>query len=486
MNELFTNRQTRRLDKLTIESGISGEILMENAGKNIAEEIIKRFLPCPAIVLCGPGNNGGDGFVIARHLQKEGWDITVATEGDFGNLKGDAKTMSARYNGKVVTLSPEVLKDKKLVIDAVFGSGLSRPVKGNIAKTLGKIKADTVAVDIPSGINGDTGQILGTAAKAKLTVTFSAKKPGHLLLPGKEYCGETVVVNIGHPKNILSKIKCTYFENSPSLWLQKFPWPAADKHKYKRGHAVIAGGPKNMTGAAKLAAISALRTSAGLVTIACPKPALDVYAKALKAVMTKPVSGVQEFKDFIKKDKTHSILIGPGFGVGKKTKDFVLAALKTKKPCVLDADALTSFKGDTKPLFNTIKGQVIMTPHAGEFKKLFGNIGENKLEAALRAAKKSGAVIILKGEDTVIASPQGYAVINSNAPATLATAGSGDVLAGINAGLLASGMDAFDAACAAVWIHGEAANLFGLGLTAEDLVSLIPKVLEKLKKQSVG
>jgi len=476
------------LDKLTIKSGFAGEKLMENAGTAVAREILARFMPCPALVLCGPGNNGGDGFVVARKLREAGWDIEVALLGKKSSLKGDAAFMAKKYKGKTIPFSISSIKGKELVVDAIFGAGLSRPVTGEAAKILKAIKCPIVAVDIPSGIDGDNGQILGFAAKAKLTVTFSTKKPGHLLLPGREYCGEVVVAEIGHSKNIMKKIKTNCFENNPSLWLNKFPWPEAKKHKYSRGHAVISGGPKEMTGAARLAATAALKASSGIVTVLCKKDALNIYTKTLPAdIITKPISNLKDFSKFISGEKIHAILIGPGHGVNKRSRDMILKTLKTKKPIVLDADAITSFTGKKAELFSAIKkagSQVVMTPHLGEFKKLFGKMGEFKLEDAMKAAKNSNAVVVLKGADTIIASEDGRTVINSNAPPTLATAGAGDVLAGIITALLSSKMPTFEACCAAVWIHGEAANKLGLGLTAEDLPGKIPDVLKDLYNNS--
>jgi NAD(P)H-hydrate epimerase len=353
-----------------------------------------------------------------------------------------------------------------------------------------------VAVDIPSGISGDTGQPFSKGArphaaatdradapgavyvKATLTVTFFRKKPGHLLLPGRVLCGETVVADIGIPAQAANS---QLHENSPALW--QFPWPKLEGHKYSRGHCVVVSGPAHATGAARLAARAALRAGAGLVSVASPPDAIQVHAAHLTAVMIKPFQGAAGLGGLLADKRLNAVVLGPGLGVGRETRELVAAVLRSGAAAVLDADAITSFKDEPQTLLGLLDDTCVLTPHEGEFERLFPGLlaqSASKLEAARAAAARALCVVLLKGADTVIAAPSGKAVINANAPPSLATAGAGDVLAGLIAGLLAQGMTAFDAACAGAWLHGEAARLFGPGLIAEDLPEMLPAVLTDL------
>jgi hydroxyethylthiazole kinase-like uncharacterized protein yjeF len=466
-------------DRLTVAAGTSGVVLMENAGASVAREITCRWSPRRVAVLCGPGNNGGDGFVVARHLVVAGWDVRLALLGSRERLKGEAAHHAHLWTGQIEPMSTAVLEDAALVVDALFGAGLTRALDGSLAEVLTTAAktAPIVAVDIPSGVMGDTGEALG-AATAALTVTFFRKKPGHLLQPGRLFCGEVVVTDIGTPSSVLDQIAPMTFENNPLLWQGAFPQIQDGGNKYTRGHALIWGGYP-MTGAARMAARSAARIGAGLTTIAVPKAALDIYATALTSIMVHPVADPEDFAGLLADDRILGLLIGPGAGVGIKTRSKALAMLGTGRAVVLDADALTSFQGNPATLDHAITGPCVLTPHDGEFARLFDPQGD-KLMRSRAAARRSGAVIVLKGSDTVIVAPDGRAIINANAPPTLATAGSGDVLSGIVLGLLAQGMTPFLAAAAAVWLHGDAARLFGPGLIAEDLPDLLPRVLRDL------
>ncbi len=272
-------------------------------------------------------------------------------------------------------------------------------------------------------------------------------------------------------------------DNSPALWLEHLPHPQTAGSKYDRGHAVVLGGPVAQTGAARLAARAALRVGAGLVSVACDPSALMVYAIALEAVMTKVVRDATAFGELVGDARVKSVLIGPGAGINDRTREVVLAALDAQKACVLDADALTVFRDAPAALFSAVASPVLLTPHEGEFARLFGKVSDREADA-LHAARTSGAVVLLKGSDTVIAAPDGEIVVNRAAPPQLATAGSGDVLAGLATGLIAQGMAVFDAACAACWIHADAARRFGPGLIAEDLSEQIPAVLRDLIRPS--
>ena len=477
-HEILTTAEMGRADAFAVAHGVPSLVLMENAGRSVADAIVARFKPCPVTVLCGPGNNGGDGFVVARLLDEYGFTVRVAQDSEH---KGDAKEMSLRWKGTRVALTPEALDGARLVVDGLFGAGLSRPLEGAYAQVVEALNdLPVVAIDVSSGLSGDTGQPLGAVVvRAVLTVTFFRKKPGHLLLPGRVLCGETVVADIGIPPEAANT---QLHENTPSLW--RYPWPRAEGHKYARGHAVVMSGPAHATGAARLAARAALRVGAGLVSLASPPEAVAVNAAHLTAIMIKPFDGAEGLAKLLSDKRFNAIALGPGLGVGGETRELVNVALKSGAAVLLDADAITSFKDDPEALFNRLHDRCVLTPHDGEFERLFPGLldeSASKVEAARAAAKRAGSVVLLKGGDTVIAGPGGKAAINANAPPTLATAGSGDVLAGLIAGLLAQQMNAFDAACCGAWLHGDAANRFGPGLIAEDLPEMLPKVLAGLR-----
>jgi len=485
---LLTPLQMGEADRLTIAGGIPGTLLMENAGLAVADAVSHRFSPRPMAVLCGPGNNGGDGFVAARILVERGWPVRLALLGERDKLRGDAAAAAARWGHSIYPLTPAVLDGAELVIDAIFGAGLARPVEGAPFAVIGVLRdrgLPVVAIDVPSGIDGGTGEVRGTAPDAALTVTFFRKKPGHLLLPGRTHCGETVLAQIGIPDAVLDAISSDTAENAPAWWAGVLPRPRLDSHKYTRGHALIAGGPI-MTGAGRLSARSAARLGAGLVTVAAPEAVFPVYAAALTGIIVQPVHDLDDFCELLADKRCNAALIGPGAGVGAETRDKTLAILATGKSAVLDADALTSFVDAPKTLFSAIHSPVVMTPHDGEFARLFAT-SSSKLERARRAARESGAVIVLKGADTVIAAPDGRAAVNANAPPDLATAGSGDVLAGMILGLLAQHMEPFAAAAAAVWLHGNAASRVGPGLVSEDLIeALLPAFHELVSRYPVS
>jgi NAD(P)H-hydrate epimerase len=481
-NALLTPAEMARADRAAMATGIAGSTLMENAGRAVADIVMARWSPCRAVVLCGPGNNGGDGFVAARHLAAAGWPVRVGLLGARDTLTGDAAHHAALWRDAVVPLGASLLDHADLIIDAIFGAGLSRPVEGDARAVIEAMTArrlPVVAVDVPSGLDGASGEVRGASAPATVTVTFFRKKPGHVLLPGRSFCGETVVADIGIPARVLDEIAPRTHENGPVLWLETYPWPALGTHKYRRGHVLVAGGDV-MTGAARLAARAAARVGAGLVTVAAPASVWPVYAASLTGVIVRPVATTGDFDALLGDTRRNALLLGPGLGASETTHAHVLAALATGRAVVLDADALTLFADRPKALFTAIRGPCVLTPHEGEFARLFRASGD-KLARARAAAKESGAVLLLKGADTVIAAPDGRAVINSNAPPDLATAGSGDVLAGMIAGLLAQGLDPFRAAAAACWLHGEAAVEFGPGLVAEDIIDRLPGALGRLK-----
>ncbi|MDP6388699.1 MAG: NAD(P)H-hydrate dehydratase [Alphaproteobacteria bacterium] len=476
---LLTVEEMARADQATIAGGTPGEQLMEAAGGAVAAAVRDLGDKRPVAVLCGPGNNGGDGFVAARLLVDEGWPVRLALLGPADSLTGDAKTNAGRWQGEVEALSPTALGDTEIVVDAIFGAGLSREIDGVVTETVEAIGDRVcIAVDTPSGVHGNTGEVMGIAPKATTTVTFFRRKPGHLLLPGRTHCGEVRVADIGIPDSALDDIAPHQAENGPGLWLERYPWPAADAHKYSRGHAVVAGGAE-MTGAARLAAKAALRVGAGIVSVAVPAEAAIIYRITLPGILVRSIRDTGMFGEVIEEERVTATLVGPGNEVNPATRERALAALRSGKGVVLDADALSAFEPTRDLLYSSIEGPCVLTPHEGEFRRLFDLTGD-RLTRVREAAALCGAVVLLKGPDTVIAAPDGRAVINENAPPDLATAGAGDVLAGFVLGLLAQGMDPFDAACAGAWLHGAAAAEVGHGLIAEDLGDMLPAVLRKL------
>ena len=495
MIALLTNAQMADADRRTISGGVPGIRLMERAGEAVADAIRARSRAgSRVIVVAGPGNNGGDGFVAARLLAERGYQVEVRLVGDGARLKGDAALAAKAWTGPTAAADPAALAGADVIIDALFGAGLDRPVEGlpqAMIEAMNAQPAPVVAVDLPSGVNGTSGAVMGLAVKASQTVTFFRKKPGHVLLPGRLFCGPVTIGDIGIADHVLADIRPLAFENTPQLWHAHFPRPQLSGNKYDRGHAVVASGPSWSTGAARLAARGALRAGAGLVTIASPREALAVNATSNLAIMARPVDGAEELTKFLADRRLNAFAIGPGVGVGEETCACVLAALTGDRAVVLDADAMTSFAREPQRLANALRdrgtaGQnTILTPHEGEFSRFFGALDERtkvgtKLDRARLASQMTGAIVLLKGADTVVAAADGRAAITANAPAYLATAGAGDVLTGIAVGLLAQGMPAFEAAAAAAWLHGEAARSFGPGLISEDLPECLARVYQAL------
>ena len=490
--EVLTTSEMGRADRLTIAEGTPGFALMMSAGQAVAEAAMNLVEEGPILVVAGRGNNGGDGVVAAAELAARGRDVSVILLCERDSLQGDAALAARGWKYPVLPFNPQAIGKPALIIDALFGAGLNRLVKGDPLEMIEAINANgapVLAVDLPSGINGTSGAVMGAAINAVETVTFFRRKPAHLLMPGRRHCGRVRVADIGIDPRVLEEIRPQTFENVPQTWQNSFPVPDIDGHKYARGHAVVLSGEMAATGAARLAARGALRAGAGLVTVASPREALAVNAAALTAVMVRGFDSVIEFAELIGDRRLNAIVIGPGAGISERTRDLVHTALSTKRGLVLDADALTSFAEAPERLFDQIKvsedARVVLTPHEGEFPRLFSDIsnkhpGRSKLERVRDAAQRAGAVVLLKGPDTVVASPDGRAAIASNAPPWLATAGAGDVLAGMIAGLLAQGVPAFEAASIGVWMHGEAGREAGPGLIAEDLSETLPAVFRRL------
>lgn len=480
-SRLLTTTEMRSVDQLAIESGIDGFTLMQAAGNAVADAITTRWSKRPIVILCGIGNNGGDGFVAASQLRSAGWPVNVVLLGTLDDLSGDAAQAANLWGGAIEPFSMNCLEAASIIVDAIFGAGLSRPIDGlalDIFRAIQQRTTPICAIDVPSGVDGSTGQVLGIAASADLTVTFFRKKPGHVLYPGRELCGDIVLADIGIPSSLLKENEQATWENDPHLWQGNYPWPTAEMHKYQRGEVLLLGGAE-ITGASRLTAVAASRAGAGLVTLAAPANAWNIYATSLVNAIVSRFENPEEFENMLLDARRNVVVIGPGAGVNATTRQYVLAALATQRNVILDADALTTFSDNPEQLFSAIKGPCVLTPHGGEFRRLFHFEGD-KLHRARCAAKQSNAVVVLKGADTVIAAPDGRAIVNTNAPPQLATGGSGDVLTGIIAALIAQGMNALEAASAAVWLHGATAEEFGLGLVAEDLADLLPAVLQKL------
>ncbi len=485
-SELLSVSQMYQADRLTIEGGIPGVTLMEAAGRGIADFILENWSTGSALILCGPGNNGGDGYVVARLLQEQGWAIDLVAVGDPAALTGDAAVMKDQWSGDIHGMEDMSPMGHDLVVDGIFGAGFSRRLPDEVRAYFTEIREfdiPSIAIDVPSGVNGATGEVDEGAIPAAHTVTFFRAKTGHYLYPGRAYCGDLHVIDIGIDPDCLNSILPQVHLNSQKLWQAEFPRLQPQFHKYSRGHAGVVGGGISSTGAARLAARASLRAGAGAVTVVSPLSALTTYAGALEAVMVTSIETDEVFSNWIESRRIGTVLIGPGNGVTDRTRSFVIAALQSDANVILDADALTVFQEEPKALFKAItaknQGDCILTPHEAEFARLFDFDG-SKLERAIAAAKQSGAVVLLKGADTVIASPDGQAAVNHNAPPFLATAGSGDVLAGIISGLISANMSPFFAAAAAAWIHGEAAQTLGPGLIAEDIEGKIPDILKSL------
>jgi hydroxyethylthiazole kinase-like uncharacterized protein yjeF len=467
------------IDAACIASGITGYALMRRAGQAVAAAALRRYPGTRRFaVLCGPGNNGGDGYVAAAALTEAGAEIAVfalappATE--------DAKHACADAACATRPLSAYEPIAGDVVIDALFGAGLARDLSPEVITIIAAVKAAQVpvlAVDIPSGLCGHSGQARGGAFAAEATVTFVAAKPGLILMPGRALCGEIEIADIGVPRRFLEQQAGPVRLNAPDLWAGLLADKAAAGHKFTHGSLAVFSGSAMQTGAARLSASAGLRGGAGLVTMISPADAAPVHAAHLTAVMLKTADSVADLEAILDDARLNAVVLGPGFGVGEKARDFAL--MVKQRRVVLDADAITSFREDAAALFSAFAGEprLVLTPHDGEFARLFPDLASDealsKVDRALAAASRANAAVILKGADTVIASPDGRAAINMNAPPWLATAGSGDVLAGLCGALLARGLPIYEAACAAVWHHGEAGRRAGRGLTAETLINFI-------------
>jgi hydroxyethylthiazole kinase-like uncharacterized protein yjeF len=501
-DEIVTPAQMAEIDRTAIAGGpFEGPRLMENAGAAVAAIVLARHPAAARIdVLCGPGNNGGDGYVVATQLARNGFDVAVWASA-VPRPGSDAEKAAA-----ACLVAPWPLADFRptngsVVVDALYGAGLSKPVEGADAAAIDHCNdagVPVVAIDLPSGVSGLTGQVLGTAFRAALTVTFVRRKPGHLLHPGRELCGEVIVADIGIADQVVRECGATVRENGPDLWRELLPRPAADTHKYRRGHVGVFSGAAASTGAGRLAAMGAARSGAGAVTVLSPGAALAVNAMHLTSIMLRKTDGLADVESFLAERRPGALIYGPGLSPDGSTAALAVNLVErlagTGCALVVDASAITELAGGHADAFfaatQAAGVEIVLTPHEGEFARLFPELiaerQPSKLERARQAAARAGATVILKGADTVIAAADGRAAINANGTPLLATAGSGDVLAGIVGGLLAQDMPGFEAASAAVWMHAEAAREFGPGLIAEDLPLALRPVLRRLSTASAG
>jgi hydroxyethylthiazole kinase-like uncharacterized protein yjeF len=479
---IITPAEMTAIDRHAAQSGIDSFALMTAAGTAVSAASLRLYPDALRfVVLCGPGNNGGDGYIAASALRDSGADVAIHALGNPDELKGDAARACKPWVGEIGSLGEYAARPSDVIIDALFGAGLARPVPDNVAMLMRTVTAEglpVITVDLPSGVDGRTGQVLGESFCASHTVTFMARKPGHLLLPGRTLCGELEVFDIGIPERILRGRSSGLCENGPHLWNGYAHALDSSAHKFKRGHlAVFSGGPL-ATGAARLSAMAGLKAGAGLVTLASNEAALAANAAHLTAVMLKHIEDAADLQKWLDDKRVNAFVLGPGFGDLEKARQYVM--LLHDRAMVLDADGITAFKDDPSALFSAFSAgetRLVVTPHDGEFARLFPDIENDqtlsKVDKAIAAAKRSHGVIVYKGADTVIASPDGRAAINTNAPPWLATAGSGDTLGGIIGAHMAQGMPAFEAAAAGVWRHGRAGAKAGEGLTAEDLAAAI-------------
>ena len=501
--EILTTRQMRLIEEAAIASGqVSGATLMERAGQAAAEAIAARWPALAAgretaLVLCGPGNNGGDGYVVARLLAERGWRVRVAALAPPAS--DDARAARARWPGEVIDLSAPALSSAPaqgvgLCIDALFGTGLARGLDPAVAGLLRAIAASGVpiaAIDILSGLCATSGRALGPVElpAATLSVTFHRRKLGHVLAEGGELSGEVVVGDIGLGPWQAAGGDCARLAGPLPTLLKR------GGHKYAHGHVLVLSGGAGRGGAARLAARAALRVGAGLVTLGCPPEALAENAARLDAVMLTPIAGAEALAARLRDTRQNALCLGPGLGL-ERARALVPVALGTGRGTVLDADAISAFADGPDALFAQLHRGCVLTPHGGEFARLFPDLARkldepatrgpafSRLDAVRLAAARAGATVLLKGPDTVIATPEGRAAIaaatGAEAAPWLATAGAGDVLSGLIAGLLARGLAPFEAAASAAWLHAEAARRFGPGLIAEDLPEALPTVLRVL------
>lgn len=457
---LLTAQEMRVAEQRLFATGIPSRAVMERAGDGVAAAVAGYAGPAPTLVLCGPGNNGGDGYVVARLLKRRGWPVRVAALASPGTA--DSQDAAAGWDGPVEAL--EHAKPAPILIDALFGTGLSRTLDAAVAEPLHRLMAAArtrVAVDVPSGVDTDSGALLGVAHGFDMTVAIGALKPAHLLHPAAGLCGRLVVAGIG-----VDAVSSLTVLAAPRLSA-----PGPEDHKYRRGFVMVVGGA--MPGAAELAGQGAMASGAGYGVVASLDPPFETWPHAL---IRRQAEG-EALERALEDARIGAVAVGPGLGRDRTAKQRLEAVLASGHRLVLDADALVLLSESALPLARKISQAAVLTPHEGEFARLFPEIRGSKIERARAAAKAAGAVVVLKGADTVIAAPDGRAAVNRHASNWLATAGTGDVLSGVIAAMLARGLEPFEAACAGVWLHGEASLRAGPVLVADDLITHLPRAV---------
>jgi hydroxyethylthiazole kinase-like uncharacterized protein yjeF len=492
---ILNSSEIKAIEQKEFKLRKSSYSLMQSAGEKCADYISLNISKNKELlVVCGPGNNGGDGFVIGNSLITKGHKVKIFLILPLKNKKNDNYKAFKRLDCEVFNLK-DLLKElkkktKPIIVDCIFGTGLNKNLSSSIkdiVRTINKKKTFTISIDMPTGISSDNGQAMGEAIKANLTLALHCKKIGHVLFPGVYFSGVIKVLDIGIRRSLNKIIDNRIKENNPNLWInKKFPWKKYNSHKYSRGRVYIYGSLKNYIGASLLSSSAAIRCGTGSVTIISNKDTIDKYNQKFFSLLKVEINSDEELKNFLNSSSITSFLIGPGAGVNQQTIDNVKLISKFVSSVVIDADAITSFTKNSKELFSILDKNKIITPHEGEFNRIFSDLKnvKNKIEKSIKAAKKANCVLVFKGPDTIIASPDGEICINTISTEELAVIGSGDVLSGIIASLIGKNkMSAFDGACAGVWLHSYAARMIKKGLIAEDIIKNLPKALEYLAKK---
>ena len=491
---ILNSSEIRAIERKEFKLRKNSFSLMQSAGEKCADYISRNISKNKELfIVCGHGNNGGDGFIIGHSLIKKGYKVKIFLVLPIRNKNNDNYRAFKNLNCKIYNLKDLIKELKKktnlVIVDCIFGTGLNKNINSNIKnliKLINNKKTFVISIDIPTGISADTGKIMGDAIKANITLALHCKKVGHLLFPGVYFSGVVKILDIGIRKSLNKFINNKIIENDPKLWIKRFPWKKYNSHKYSRGRVFIYGSLKNYIGASLLSSNAAIRCGAGAVTIIANRNTIDKYNQRFFSLLKVEINSQKEFQDFLKNSLITSFLIGPGSGVNLETAENVKLISKYINHVVIDADAITSFSNNPKQLFSILNKDKIITPHEGEFNKIFPNLKniKNKIERTLTAAKKANCIVVFKGPDTIIASPDGKVCINTIATEELAVIGSGDVLSGIITSLIGKNkMSSFDGACAGVWLHSFAARMVKKGLIAEDIIKNLPKTLEQLEKK---
>jgi hydroxyethylthiazole kinase-like uncharacterized protein yjeF len=491
---ILNSSEIRAIERKEFKLRKNSFSLMQSAGEKCADYISSKISKNKELfIVCGHGNNGGDGFIIGHSLIKKGYKVKIFLVLPIRNKNNDNYRAFKNLNCKIYNLKDLIKELKKktnlVIVDCIFGTGLNKNINSNIKnliKLINNKKTFVISIDIPTGISADTGKIMGDAIKANITLALHCKKVGHLLFPGVYFSGVVKILDIGIRKSLNKFINNKIIENDPKLWIKRFPWKKYNSHKYSRGRVFIYGSLKNYIGASLLSSNAAIRCGAGAVTIIANRNTIDKYNQRFFSLLKVEINSQKEFQDFLKNSLITSFLIGPGSGVNLETAENVKLISKYINHVVIDADAITSFSKNPKQLFSILNKDKIITPHEGEFNKIFPNLKniKNKIERTLTAAKKANCIVVFKGPDTIIASPDGKVCINTIATEELAVIGSGDVLSGIITSLIGKNkMSSYDGACAGVWLHSFAARMVKKGLIAEDIIKNLPKTLEQLDKK---